>query len=1428
MSWSLSGDVLVCEERDALEDLLLQEQLKNRTPADKQLEEAKAHAAALELELRSMAARCEEWKRRAAQRAAEMNPAMVQALLEERLEDLDESGTIKIQMEVARLRDELAKSEVLRFELFRSTQEGAATNSKWEAEEEGLKQQMEEVDAGREINSKSIDEIPESTVWREANSMEEAEDLMQELLEMGQASLSQQDVERLSEAVESAERRAVEAERRAAQAEKEASEKAMQIRVLEAKLTALLGGDPSAIASAPYHHQALSSSSSLSSRPLPSTSTTAKSNVATATSVPTQVPTTTNVSASAATSSVHALANGITPRVSNTDDVAGQARDVSRRRADVARESAGRRESVLVIGSDDGASAVGKGIGGIRGVLSEVESSAGESKGESAEESGGDSLKELAAAQIADVEEIREIVHRVQDGRQLSDGDGRQAGGFRWEEVGGEARRGVVWWMQLSDVHVSVHVPSRANDLLVHLVPAVRVIAPAALIVSGDLTESKNRQRTTTAQNESEWCAYSKAMHALSTAINSAHPPSSPSPPLSLTSQSQQTEHTQNISPSRPSCAPFPRVLDLRGNHDAFSVPIRGGKGDFFGRQSVSAQCGRGGVQGLVLRPFEADSGKGEKWNRLCSPRGHHTTLQLPTHIPTLPALSATHIPTLPALSATHIPTLPALSATHIPTLPALSATHIPTLPALSATHIPTLPALSATHIPTLPALSATHIPTLPALSATHIPTLPALCNSYPNPPCPLRNSYPNPPCPLRNSYPNPPRPLRNSYPNPPRPPPSTPASPTPPILLLGIDIAPRVAIRGPSRVDIAPQGHPTTSDLTALDTSLPLPGPLSPPLCAPSIPIPSHSPTRHRHCAPAAAAAAAAAGRGTANRMVLVNGHLHWTFGRHLYRWHAVGGGGKWEGEGDERRGRQLGGRAGGGEERRSAADVGGVGNGGAASSGGAGVESGGAGLWEWEVGDWRSNRVVRILAHDPLTGLQFTDLQLLSPTLHRDSADPVTLALAKAFAADPLTGMQHSQTPAAQSPSCPGRCSPCHSRPHGAGLATSGVLLTCPCPMVLARQPVVLLTCPPNAHFLPPSQPKSAGAGEGGGEGEGEGAGAGSGEQVAAWVAGGEIRALVFSLPPILNVSAVVYREREPGGGVGGILGGILGGVGGKRSGVQVVRVDLKGESSPLTTGAEGRRSAGNAGNGVGSGKEVEVEIVEEVILTREEVEKGGNKEDGARRPSPLFWAAWDASRYTRPPFSPSSRLWLAVRVSYRTPPRDAAAAAASASAERGVSVYTSPAQPFTAFNRAVPFPHTWLERTIMGTDWEDLWPFAIVTPLLFLALMLLGSRALSYLIPPPSSHSSPSSHTSHTSHSSHASRPSHTPSPHPLSTTPPTVTQPLSSSPLSHRTPSSSHLQPFSSSLFILVKRLPSALLALLRLLLHIYLAASHSTA
>ncbi|CAI5468712.1 unnamed protein product [Closterium sp. Yama58-4] len=133
-------------------------------------------------------------------------------------------------------------------------------------------------------------------------------------------------------------------------------------------------------------------------------------------------------------------------------------------------------------------------------------------------------------------------------------------------------------------------------------------------------------------------------------------------------------------------------------------------------------------------------------------------------------------------------------------------------------------------------------------------------------------------------------------------------------------------------------------------------------------------------------------------------------------------------------------------------------------------------------------------------------------------------------------------------------------------------------------------------------------------------------------------------------------------------------------------------------------------------------------------------------------------------------------------------------------------------------------------MWTDWEDLWAFAIVTPLLFLALILLVPRALTYLISPPSSHSP------HCSHSFYSSHPTHPSSPHSPTTTPAAVPQPsppssrFSSSPSPHSSqpPSPSLVQTITSSLLTLIKSLPSPLLALLRLLLHIYLAASHSSA
>ncbi|GJP65271.1 hypothetical protein CLOP_g22177 [Closterium sp. NIES-67] len=230
----------VCEERDALEDLLLQEQLKNGAPADKQLEEARAHAAALEMELQSMASRCEEWKRRAGERAAEMHPAMVQALLEERLEELDESGVLALQVECARLRDELAKSEVLRFELYRSLAQGAVeVESRWESEASGMSPRRESSLGRRDEERHSNDGDAEDASERRTTpvTMECDESVVQELLELGQASLTQEDVTRLSEAVEAAERRAEKAER-------EAEQRAVQVQLLEAKMAAMLSDSP--------------------------------------------------------------------------------------------------------------------------------------------------------------------------------------------------------------------------------------------------------------------------------------------------------------------------------------------------------------------------------------------------------------------------------------------------------------------------------------------------------------------------------------------------------------------------------------------------------------------------------------------------------------------------------------------------------------------------------------------------------------------------------------------------------------------------------------------------------------------------------------------------------------------------------------------------------------------------------------------------------------------------------------------------------------------------------------------------------------------------------------------------------------------------------------------------------------------------------
>jgi len=88
-------------------------------------------------------------------------------------------------------------------------------------------------------------------------------------------------------------------------------------------------------------------------------------------------------------------------------------------------------------------------------------------------------------------------------------------------------------------------------------------LRPAALLVSGDLTDAKTASRVGSRQYEEEWASYGRSQAAL--LRHSRLPPS--------------------------------RLLAVRGNHDTFDVPVRGGEGDGF---AAAAAGGCGGERACV------------------------------------------------------------------------------------------------------------------------------------------------------------------------------------------------------------------------------------------------------------------------------------------------------------------------------------------------------------------------------------------------------------------------------------------------------------------------------------------------------------------------------------------------------------------------------------------------------------------------------------------------------------------------------------------------------------------------------------------------------------------------------------------------------------------------------------------------------------
>ncbi|XP_015572259.1 putative metallophosphoesterase At3g03305 [Ricinus communis] len=117
----------------------------------------------------------------------------------------------------------------------------------------------------------------------------------------------------------------------------------------------------------------------------------------------------------------------------------------------------------------------------------------------------------------------------------------------------------VIWVVQLSDLHFSVHHPDRALDFKKIVGPALQMINPSLVLITGDLTDGKSKDLLTMKQNEDEWLEYQNVMEDVV----------------------KRRGLDKNI------------FYDLRGNHDNFGVPAVGGSFDFFLNYSISGQLGR-------------------------------------------------------------------------------------------------------------------------------------------------------------------------------------------------------------------------------------------------------------------------------------------------------------------------------------------------------------------------------------------------------------------------------------------------------------------------------------------------------------------------------------------------------------------------------------------------------------------------------------------------------------------------------------------------------------------------------------------------------------------------------------------------------------------------------------------------------------------
>ncbi|EIE20379.1 Metallo-dependent phosphatase [Coccomyxa subellipsoidea C-169] len=157
-------------------------------------------------------------------------------------------------------------------------------------------------------------------------------------------------------------------------------------------------------------------------------------------------------------------------------------------------------------------------------------------------------------------------------------GEMNMLGGQLSLEVPSTKLPGTAWFIQISDTHLSKfdHLPDRqklygdkAGDLRLFARTVLAASQPGALLITGDLTDGK-RLLGTGEQQLQEWQTYRRVLDTIVTE----------------------------------SGIPEAAILDLRGNHDAFNMAQRDGKGDFF--PAYAAEGRRGGGARIFSRPLFA------------------------------------------------------------------------------------------------------------------------------------------------------------------------------------------------------------------------------------------------------------------------------------------------------------------------------------------------------------------------------------------------------------------------------------------------------------------------------------------------------------------------------------------------------------------------------------------------------------------------------------------------------------------------------------------------------------------------------------------------------------------------------------------------------------------------------------------------------